>query len=215
MAHIEIHIIKGRKYKYEVTNYRIGKNIKHKWKYLGPIEPLNKRRNPNAGRKPAIFVRAITEEESHSLQIAWRSNEAFTRDRAKIILLSSNALPVKKIAEKIFCEERKVRVAIDEFNKKGIAALQRGKAKGAIPKFDEVKKKMILMHFSQKPSKFNYHFTTWTLPRFRKHIIDYNVVNSISVETVRQMLNEAGARLKRSKRWQYSPDPEFHKKNLQ
>ena len=71
------------------------------------------------------------------------------------------------------------------------------------------------MHFSQKPSKFNYHFTTWTLPRFRKHLMDYKVVDSISIEKVRQMLDEAGARLRRSKRWQYSPDKDFGKKNLQ
>ena len=215
MPHIEIHTVKGRKYKYEVTNYRVGKKIKHKWKYLGPIEPLNKRRNPNAGRKPAIFVRTITTEETKSLETAKMSNDAFTRDRAKIILLSSENISVKQIAERIICEERKVRTAIKEFNKKGIAALQRGKAKGAVPKFDDVKKKMILMHFSHKPSKFNYHFTTWTLPRFTKHLIDYKVVDSISLEKVRQILDEAGARLKRSKRWQYSPDKEFDKKNLQ
>ncbi|MBU4352719.1 MAG: hypothetical protein KJ939_06625 [Nanoarchaeota archaeon] len=42
MAHIEIYIIKGRKYKYEVTNFRVGNKIKHKKHYLGPIEPKNK-----------------------------------------------------------------------------------------------------------------------------------------------------------------------------
>ena len=71
------------------------------------------------------------------------------------------------------------------------------------------------MHFSQKPSKFNCHFTAWTLPRFRNHLMDYKVVDSISIEKVRQMLDEAGARLRRSKRWQYSPDKDFGKKNLQ
>ena len=215
MSHTEIHIIKGRKYKYEVTNYRVGKKVKHKWKYLGAVEPINKRRNPNAGRKPVIFTKTISEEELKALETAIRSNEAFTRDRAKIILLSSETISAKQIAKRMTCEERKVRTAIKEFNKRGIAALQRGKAKGAIPKFTEVAKKMILMHFSQKPSKFSYHFTTWTLPRFRKHLIDYNVVDSISIEKVRQILDQANARLKRSKRWQYSPDKDFHKKNLQ
>ena len=54
------------------------------------------------------------------------------------------------------------------------------------------------MHFSQKPSKFSYHFTTWTLPRLKKHLIEYNVVDSISIERLRQILDEAGARLKMS-----------------
>ncbi len=40
MSHIEIYTIKGRKYKYEVTNYRVGKKVKHKKRYLGPVEPI-------------------------------------------------------------------------------------------------------------------------------------------------------------------------------
>ena len=43
MVHIEIYTIKGRKYRYEVTNYRDenGK-VKHKKRYLGPVVPKNK-----------------------------------------------------------------------------------------------------------------------------------------------------------------------------
>jgi hypothetical protein len=43
MSHIEIYKIKGRKYKYQVTNYRDenGK-VKHKKKYIEPIKPINK-----------------------------------------------------------------------------------------------------------------------------------------------------------------------------
>ena len=43
MVHTEIYTIKGRKYKYEVTNYR-DKNgkVKHKKQYLGAVEPKNK-----------------------------------------------------------------------------------------------------------------------------------------------------------------------------
>ncbi len=215
MAHIETYTINGREYRYEITNYRVGKKVKHKKKYLGPVEPVNKRRNPNAGRKPGLFVKPISLEELQILENAKKSNEAFTRDRAKVLILSSQKTPAKDIAEKISCEQRKVRAAIKEFNIKGLDALQRGKAKGARIKFDKGKKEIILLHFSHKPSKFDYHFTAWTLPRFRKHLIDYKIVESISIEKVRQILGEAGARLKRSKRWQYSPDKEFDKKKLQ
>lgn len=40
MSHIEVHRIKGKQYKYEVTNYRVGNKIKHKWKYIGPVKPI-------------------------------------------------------------------------------------------------------------------------------------------------------------------------------
>lgn len=213
--HTEIYTIKGRKYKYQVTNYRVGDKVKHKKKYLGPVEPINKKeRRKGGGRKPKLFVRELTKEESETLQKGVKSNKAFTHDRSKILLLSSKHLSVKEIAKQSSCEVRKIRQAIKSFNEKGLAALQRGKAKGAIPKFTDSTKKIILMHFSKQPKEFGLHFTTWTLPRFRDYLIDSNVVDSISIETVRQILNSAGAKLKRSKRWQYSPDKEFEKKNF-
>jgi len=42
MSHTEIYTIKGQKYKYEVTNYRIGKKVRHKKHYLGPVKPIYK-----------------------------------------------------------------------------------------------------------------------------------------------------------------------------
>jgi len=213
--HYETYTIKGRKYKYQVENYREGNKIKHKKKYVGPIDPVNKKgRKKGSGRKPELFVMELTKGEVNAITKATKSSNAFTRDRAKIIILSSQKMPAKNISKNSYCEIRKVREAIKSFNKKGLAALQRGKAKGATPKFTETTKQIILMHFSKQPKAFGLHFTTWTLPRFTAHLINYKVVDTISIEKVRQILDNAGARLKRSKRWQYSPDKEFHKKNL-
>lgn len=216
MSYTRTKTINGKQYKYLVTGKRIDGNVKQKVvKYLGPVNPIynigNKRDKTNA----SIYVRALSEQEKIGLDKSTKSNNAFTRDRAKILLLSSKKLFAKQIAEKMQCEERKVRKAIKAFNEKGLLALQRGKAKGAVPKFDEVKKRIILMHFSKKPMDLGLHFTIWTLPRFRKYLVENKIVESICVEKVRQILDEAGARLKRSKRWQYSPDPDFDKKNLQ
>ena len=214
--HYETYTIKGRKYKYRVQNYRAGDKVRHKKTYIGPIEPVNKaQRKKGQGRKPEIFVRELTKEEKDTIEKSTKSSMAFVRDRAKILILSSKGTSVKDIAKMSSSEIRKIRVAIKSFNNKGISALQRGKAKGAVPKFDDIKKKIILMHFSKTPMSFGYHFTTWTLPRFAKHLIEYNVVESISIETLRQILMKSGAKLERSKRWQYSPDKDFHKKNLQ
>lgn len=214
MAYIEIKTINGKQYKYLRKTVRDGKKMRHMTlKYLGPVNPVykvGKRHKSNA----SIYVRDLTDEEKSKLKKATKSNNVFIRDRARIILLSSERFFARQIAEKISCDARKIRKAIKDFNKKGIDALQRGKAKGAIPKFLESTKKIILMHYSKNPRQFNYHFTTWTLPRFQKHLTDYNVVDSISIETLRKILICAGAKLKRSKRWQYSPDKEFDKKNL-
>ena len=216
MTYTRIKTINGKSYKYLVVGRRIDGNVQQKVvKYLGPVNPIYKIGNRREKTNASVYSRDLTEQEKNELNKATKSSNAFARDRAKIILLSSQILFAKQIAEKVNCEERKARKAIIEFNKKGLIALQRGKAKGAIPKFDDIKKKIILMHYSKKPVGFGLHFTTWTLPRFKNHLIDYKVVESISIETLRQILMKAGAKLERSKRWQYSPDKEFHKKNLQ
>jgi transposase len=216
MTYTRIKSINGRSYKFLVAGKRVEGKVQQKVvKYLGPINPIYKIGKKRAKTNASVYARNLTEQEKTELDKSTKSGSSFTRDRAKIILLSSQNLFAKQITNKIGCEARKVRKAIKEFNNKGLKALQRGKAKGAVPKFDVLKKKIMLMHFSKTPMSFGYHFTTWTLPRFTKHLIDNEVVDSISIEKVRQILDEAGARLKRSKRWQYSPDKDFDKKNLQ
>jgi len=42
MSHIEIYEIKGKEYRYEVINYRIGDKVRHKKRYLGPVKPIYK-----------------------------------------------------------------------------------------------------------------------------------------------------------------------------
>lgn len=42
MAHIEVYKINGKNYRYEVTNYRVGKKVKHRKKYLGPVKSVYK-----------------------------------------------------------------------------------------------------------------------------------------------------------------------------
>ena len=215
MTYTRIKIINGKSYKYLVAGKRVDGKVQQKVvKYLGPVNPIYKIGSKRGKTNASVYVKGLTELEKTELNKDVKSSNTFTRDRSKIILLSSQKLFAKQIAEKLSCEERKVRKAIKDFNSKGLLALQRGKAKGAIPKFTDITKKIILMHFSKSPKEFGLHFTVWTLPRFRTHLINYNVVESISIETLRQILMKSGAKLERSKRWQYSPDKDFHKKNL-
>ena len=216
MAYIRIKTINGKNYRYLVTGKRIEGIVQQKViKYLGPADPIYKIGKKRSKTNASIYARNLTDQEKTELEKSVKSNATFTRDRAKIIILSSQRHFAKQIANKLNCEERKVRKAIREFNNRGLQALLRGKSKGPTPKFDKIKKSIILMHFSKPPRDFGLHFTVWTLPRFRKHLIDYKIVDSISIEKIRQILTESGAKLKHSKRWQYSPDKEFDKKNLQ
>lgn len=216
MTYVRIKTIKGRSYKYLVAGKRVDGKVQQKViKYLGPANPVYKTGRKREKSNASIYIRELTKNEMEELTKSTKSNHSFTRDRAKIILFSSQKLFAKQIAEKLSCEERKIRLAIKEFNNKGLNALQRGKAKGAIPKFSDMTKKIILMHFAKNPPELGLYFTAWTLPRFKKYLVENKIVESISIETLRQIIMKSGAKLQRSKRWQYSPDKEFDKKNLQ
>jgi len=215
MSFIRTKELDGRMYKFLVKGIREGDKVKQKVvKYLGPVNPIYKigsKRKTNA----SIFVRNLTEEEKSKLRTDIHSSNAFTRDRAKIILLSNEGLFAKQIADKVNCEARKVRKAIMSFNKNGIISLQRGKSKGAKRKFAKEDEIVILINFSKSPREFSIPISAWTLPRFRDHLIKNKVVESISIEKVRQILLQAGAKLNQSKRWQYSPDKNFLRKRGQ
>ena len=148
-----------------------------------------------------------------TLKKATRSNNAFVRDRAKILLLSSQRYIPWEIADKTGCEARKVRNAIKIFNQHGLKTLNRGKAPGAESKFSKEQKAQILMIAATEPEKLKLHFTTWSLQKLQQYLIQQGIVNSISIETIRCLLKQAGMKLRKSKRFQYSNDPLFAKKN--
>ena len=208
-----IKTINGKEYRYLVKNVRVGKSVKQKVvKYLGPVDPIYKTgisRKTNA----SIYIRSPDTMELKILKKATKSNIAFTRDRAKILLLSAKGFFAGQIADKIGCDARKVRKAIKAFNEKGLNALQRGKAKGAKPKFTREQRAEMLMIASTEPQKLDLHFTSWSLPKLKRHFIENEIVDSISIESIRQLLKSEGIKLLKSKRRQYSNDPDFAKKN--
>lgn len=215
MVYIRTKVFEERVYRYLVKGVRINGLVKQKVvKYIGPVKPiykLNKKRKTNA----SIYVKSITNEEKDKLSQALHSSNAFVRDRARIILHSSKKMSAVAVALKVDCEVRKVRASIKAFNKEGLKALERKKAKGAKQKFSKEGKLAILIHFSKSPREFGEPISSWTLPRFRQHLLKTNVVSAISIETLRQMLIKAGAKLTKSKRWQYSPDKNFLRKRKQ
>ncbi len=213
MSYVEIKTINGRKYKYLRKSIREGDKVRHVTiKCLGPVDPIYKTgisRKTNA----SIYIRSLGSMEIKVLKKATKSNIAFTQDRAKILLLSSKGFFAGQIADKIGCEPRKVRKAIKAFNMKGLNALQRGKSRGAKPKFTKEQRAKMLMIASTEPSKLDLHFTAWSLPKIKRYFIENEIVDSISIESIRQLLKSEGIKLKKSKRRQYSNDPDFAKKN--
>jgi transposase len=190
------------------------------------VEPVYKKALKKTRKSNAwLFARQATESERKELKDASVSSAAFTRDRARIILFSMEGKKCKEIAEKIGCEVRKVRIAVRAFNQKSSEALRRAKAPGAKPRFT---KHQVQSHCLQRSRELKCrrlyllthkswgcraNFTTWSLPKLKKYFIEKNITDSISIESIRQIIRSERINLKRSRRRQYSNGPEFDKKN--
>lgn len=213
MTYTEIKTIHGRKYKYIRKSIREGNKVRHiTIKCLGPVDPIyktGKSRKTNA----SIYIRPLKQDEIKMLKKATKSSDAFKRDRTKILILSSKGYFAGQIAKRIGCKVRKVRKTIKSFNKIGLKSLKRGKAKGVKPRFTKEQRAKILQIVSTDPTTSGLPYTTWSLRKLKKYLIDQNIVDYISINTIREILKSEKMKNKKSKRFQYSNDPEFAKKN--
>lgn len=216
MAYIELKRIKGRLYKYVRKSRWVNGKSLHSSKYLGPVEPVNswkrgRKRAPGGGRRPALFVRGFETGEKEMTKHELSSQESFTKERARVILLSSEGKSVKEIVQTVGKEARSVRAAIKDFNKRGLLALKRGKTTGRKPVFDAEKRAVILSLASSDPASVGEAFTTWSLPKLERNLEKKGV--RISIESIRRILRKEKFRLRKSRKFQYSNDPNFVKKN--
>jgi len=212
MAYIEIKTIKGRKYQYERTSYRIGKIVKHKSRYLRTVEPINKRRNPNAGRKPKLKVREPPQEEKDFVKQNLKSSKSFIKDRARIISLSSNGKTVKEIGKELGFHRPKVEKIIKQFNEAGLNIFQRGKSPGKPRRITTEERALILQWLNTHPEKLGLHFNNWS----RKKLSDYAKKQGITASSsqVGRIIEQDEIKYKKKQPHLYSDDPQFAKKNL-
>lgn len=213
MAHKEIYTIKGRKYKYEVTNYRVGKKVKHRKKYIGPVNPVNKRRNPNAGRKPKLKVRELTEKERDFIRQNLRNSKSFIKDRARIITLSAKGNTVKQVCQKLGFHRPNVEKIINQFNDKGLKIFERKKSPGKPRRITKEERALILQYLNTEPEKLGLHFNNWS----HKKLSDYANKQGINVSAaqVGRIIKQDEIKYKKKKPWLYSNDKDFAKKNLE
>lgn len=157
--HIEIYKIKGRNYRYEVTNYREGKKIKHKKKYLGPVKPKNKTQKKTS-RKASVFVRFLTKNEKQNLIHKQKDPKAFVRDRAKIILLSSEGKTPKQIAVQMKKDYARTLNVINNFNK-NFDVFKVGKITGRPRRITFEQEKDIVDTSLKSPKEVNLPYNNW------------------------------------------------------
>lgn len=211
MSYTEIKMIKGREYRYERTSYRVGDVVKHTSKYLGPVEPVNKRKNPNAGRKPKLRVRGLTEKEKEFISQNFKSSRSFIKDRARIVHLSNEGSTVKEICNKLGFFRPKVEKIIRQFNEMGLNVFHRGKSTGKPRRITKEQRALILQYLNTDPEELDLHFNNWS----HKKLSDYAKKQGIDVSPthVGRIIKQDEIKYKKKTSWLYSNDPNFAKKN--
>ncbi len=161
-----------------------------------------------------IYVRNITnEEEARLKEVLRRSDDAIKVKRSQIILASAQKRRVPEISKSFGFGRDYVCDVIHSFDKVGFQALEsKYENCGKKPIFTEEIQRRIIDAALTKPSDLGLPFTCWSLSKLKEYIVNQGYVESISIETIRQILKEHGIKYRRTKTWKDSNDPEFESK---
>ncbi len=137
----------------------------------------------------AIYARGLRDSEQKRLrEWAQHRGNADMRKRAYIILLSAQGYTVPQISLQVGLHPINVRKWIHRFNLYGLSGLQSGKSPGRPPRFTDEQKQTIVRLAQISPSHLGLPFKRWSLQRLREYLITSGVVDTISAETIRQIL---------------------------
>jgi transposase len=115
--------------------------------------------------KTPIFVRSLSEEERESLEKGLRSKDAFTMRRSQMLLASSRGERAPKIALNLGCASQTVRDAINDFNHRGLDALDRKSSRPRKTRdaFDQRSAESLRGMLQRSPREFGRESSLWTL----------------------------------------------------
>lgn len=155
-----------------------------------------------------LYVRDLGIAEGHRLQRTVRKGRnRIEARRAQIILASAQGSKVPDIARRLYFSEDHVRAIIKSFNADGFEALLPKYGIGRPAKFTEEQRSLMVETALCPPDLLGQPFTRWSLSKLRDFIRADGIVESISIETLRQMLQGAKVKLRRTKTWKECNDP--------
>lgn len=158
-----------------------------------------------------IYVREITNEEGNQLKrILRRSSDSFKVKRAQVVLASAQKMRVPEITKNFGFSNDYVSYVIHGFNEIGFDVFKsKYENCGSSPKFGNEERQIVVDVALSKPKDLGLPFTEWSLPKLKGYIIGNTIIDYISHETIRRILQEKGIKYRRTKTWKESADPDF------
>ncbi|SDG88355.1 Transposase [Sinosporangium album] len=162
------------------------------------------------GRLPEVFVRPVTMAEGRRLQqIGRTAKDPVKLRRAIVVLMSAQGRSAPDIAHLLVCSQEYVRGVIHDFNDIGFAALNPKWSGGRPRTIGEAIRRRIRLTALCRPRDLGLPFSVWSLAKLAEYLVATGAVASISRESVRRVLLEAGITWQATKTWKASNDPEF------
>jgi transposase len=160
-----------------------------------------------------IFVRDLTPEEGNKLvKIARKGSNPVEVRRALVVLASAQKMKVPEISELYHLSQEHIRHIIHAFNQHGFEALK-PRYKGGRPRtFTEEQRAAIIELAQIPPNTLGLPFTHWSLSKLKEEAERRGIVTTISIETIRVILEEADITYQHTKTWKASNDPDFEVK---
>ncbi|MGP4018811.1 IS630 family transposase [Saccharopolyspora sp. 5N708] len=155
-------------------------------------------------------MRPVSMAEGQRLQrIGRTAKDPVKLRRSIVVLASAQGQSVSDIAHLLACSRDYVRDVIHSFNERGFAALDPKWNGGAPRTIDDPARTRICAIAGCDPRFLGQPFSTWSLSKLRDYLIDSQIVQRISRETLRRILRDGGISWQATKTWKASNDPDF------
>jgi len=162
-------------------------------------------------RPAEVFVRELAPEEGGRLRsISKRAKYQSKRQRAMIVLASSNLMSAPEIARLVGSDESHVRKVIHAFNEQGFESLDPDYRGGRPKQTTPSERDRIVSVARARPDHQGVALTRWSLRKLAAYLAGMGL--DVSAETLRQILRGAGLSHQRTRSWKWSPDPDFREK---
>jgi len=164
--------------------------------------------------REGLRVRELSNEEGNKLLRTVRrsSGSVVTWRRAQMVLLSAQGMDVSQIARVAFTSPDRVREVINNFNDDGFESLYPRYAGGRPPTFTLGERRQIKKVALSRPLDHGLPFSTWSLTKLAEFLVAEGVVEDISHEGLRRVLNEEGVSFQAIKTFKQSDDPNYEAK---
>jgi transposase len=160
-----------------------------------------------------IHVRPISNEEGNRLRrIVRHGKDPIELKRAQVILSSAQGFTPPRIGDIVLMTPAYVRELISRFNDEGFDMLKPQWRPGGNKKFTPEQKERLVSLATSKPKNLGLPFRQWSLNSLRNEAVKKGIVDSISLEWLRVILDESEVSFQSVKTWKESKDPEFEEK---